>query len=125
VRIELANAAGELKPGMFADARIEVPSQNALTVPKGAVIDTGTRKVVYVETGANTFSPIDVRTGEASSDRVVVVEGLREGERVVAAANFFIDAQTQLSAGAAAQYSGALDVKTTPKAGTTPVGEKP
>ncbi len=114
VRIDLPNAAGDLKPGMFADARIEVPTANVLTVPKGAVIDTGTRKVVYVETAANTFSPRDVKTGEASVDRVAILAGLREGERVVAAANFFIDAQTQLSGGAAVQYSGALDVKTTP-----------
>ncbi|HEY4231645.1 MAG TPA: efflux RND transporter periplasmic adaptor subunit [Thermoanaerobaculia bacterium] len=125
VRAELPNEKGELKPGMFADARIEVPAALALTVPKAAVIDTGTRKVVYVETAPNTFSPRDVRTGEASADRVAILEGLREGERVVAAANFFIDAQTQLSAGAAAQYSGALDVKTTPEAKTTPNGEKP
>jgi membrane fusion protein, copper/silver efflux system len=114
VRIELPNAAGDLKPGMFADARIEVPRANVLTVPKGAVIDTGTRKVVYVETAANSFSPRDVKTGEASADRVAILDGLREGERVVTAANFFIDAQTQLSSGAAAQYSGALNVKTTP-----------
>jgi Cu(I)/Ag(I) efflux system membrane fusion protein len=114
VRIELPNPAGELKLGMFADARIEVPTANVLTVPKGAVIDTGTRKVVYVETAPNAFSPRDVKTGGASADRVAILEGLREGDRVVAAANFFIDAQTQLSGGAAAQYSGALDVKTTP-----------
>ena len=114
VRIDLPNPAGDLKPGMFADSSIEIPTANVLAVPKGAVIDTGTRKVVYVETAANTFSPRDVKTGEASADRVAVLEGLREGERVVAAANFFIDAQTQLSGGAAAQYSGALDVKTTP-----------
>jgi membrane fusion protein, copper/silver efflux system len=114
VRIELPNPAGELKLGMFADARIEVPTANVVTVPKGAVIDTGTRKVVYVETAPNAFSPRDVKTGGASADRVAILEGLREGDRVVAAANFFIDAQTQLSGGAAAQYSGALDVKTTP-----------
>jgi Cu(I)/Ag(I) efflux system membrane fusion protein len=124
VRAELPNAKGELKPGMFADARIEVPSTNALTVPKAAVIDTGTRRVVYVETVPNTFTPRDVRIGEASSDRIAILGGLREGERVVVAANFFIDAQTQLSSGAAAQYSGALDVKT-PEAKTTPAGGTP
>ena len=120
VRAELPNAKGELKPGMFADVRIEVPSTNALTIPEAAVIDTGTRRVVYVETVPNTFTPREVRIGEASSDRIAILGGLREGERVVAAANFFIDAQTQLSSGAAAQYSGALDVTTTPEAKTTP-----
>ncbi|HEY7575593.1 MAG TPA: efflux RND transporter periplasmic adaptor subunit [Thermoanaerobaculia bacterium] len=115
VRIELANPRGELKPGMFAQTRLEVPASAALTVPRGAVIDTGTRRVVYVETAPNVFTPRQVRTGEASADRVAILEGLREGEKVVAAASFFVDSQAQLSGGAGAQYSGALEVKATPR----------
>ena len=114
VRIVLPNPAGQLKPGMFADARLEIPSAAALTVPKSAVIDTGSRRVVYVETSPNTFSARDVKLGEASGDRVAVLDGLKEGERVVATSNFFVDSQAQLSGGASIQYSGALDVKTTP-----------
>jgi Cu(I)/Ag(I) efflux system membrane fusion protein len=115
VRIALPNPKGELKPGMFGDARLEIPAAPSLTVPKSAVIDTGARRVVYVETAPNSFSARDVKTGEASGDRVAVLEGLKEGDRVVAAANFFVDSQAQLSAGAAVQYSGALEVKTTPE----------
>jgi multidrug efflux pump subunit AcrA (membrane-fusion protein) len=114
VRVELANPRGELKPGMFAQTRLEVPASAALTVPRAAVIDTGTRRVVYVETAPNVFAPREVRTGEVSADRIAILEGLREGERVVAAASFFVDSQAQLSGGAAVQYSGALDVKATP-----------
>ena len=116
VRIALPNPKGDLKPGMFADARLEIPAAPALTVPRSAVIDTGARKVVYVETAPNTFFARDVQTGDASGDRVAVLEGLSEGERVVSAATFFVDSQAQLSAGASVQYSGALDVKTTPGA---------
>ena len=116
VRIALPNPKGELKPGMFGDARLEIPAAPALAVPKSAVIDTGTRRVVYVETAPNTFSARDVKTGEASGDKVAILEGVREGDRVVAAATFFIDSQAQLSGGASVQYSGALDVKTTPTA---------
>jgi Cu(I)/Ag(I) efflux system membrane fusion protein len=115
VRIALPNPNGELKPGMFADARLEIPAAPALTVPRSAVIDTGSRRVVYVETAPNAFSARDVTTGEASGDRVAVLDGLKEGDRVVVAANFFVDSQAQLSGGAAVQYSGALDVKTTPE----------
>ncbi len=114
VRIALPNPRGKLKPGMFGDAHLEIPAAPALAVPKSAVIDTGSRRVVYVETAPNTFSARDVKTGEASGDRVGILEGLREGDRVVAAANFFIDSQAQLSGGGSVQYSGALDVKTTP-----------
>jgi len=127
VRIELPNPGGALKPGMFADARLELPASQAVTVPKSAVIDTGNRKVVFVETATDTFSARDVRTGESSTDRVAVLEGLREGERVVAAGNFFIDSQAQLAGGGASvQYTGALDVRTTPSGPTpTPAGERP
>jgi Cu(I)/Ag(I) efflux system membrane fusion protein len=111
---------------MFADARLEQPAAEALTVPKSAVIDTGSRKVVFVETAPDTFSPRDVKTGEASEDRVAILDGLRDGERVVVAGNFFVDSQSQLSGGASVQYTGALDVKTTPPAAAaTPGEEKP
>jgi Cu(I)/Ag(I) efflux system membrane fusion protein len=114
VRIALANPGGRLKPGMFGDARLEIPAAPALVVPRGAVLDTGTRRVVWVEVRPNTFAARDVKTGAMSGDRVAVLEGLTEGERVVAAANFFIDSQSQLSGGVAVQYTGALDVGPTP-----------
>jgi Cu(I)/Ag(I) efflux system membrane fusion protein len=114
VRIDLANPRGDLKPGMFGDARLEIPEAASLVIPRSALIDTGQRRIVYVETAPNTFSPRPVETGAWSGDLVAVLEGLHEGERVVAAANFFIDSQSQLSGGASIQWSGALDVKTTP-----------
>ena len=115
VRIALPNPGGILKPGMFADARLEIPAAASLVIPKSALIDTGARRLVYVEVSPNTFAARDVKTGEASGDRVAVLEGLAEGDRVVAAAAFFVDSQAQLSGGAAVQYSGALDVKEKPK----------
>jgi len=126
VRIELPNPGKELKPGMFADAKLELPAGEALTVPRSAVIDTGSRKVVFVETGQDTFTPRDVTTGDASEDRIAVLRGLREGERVVSAGNFFVDSQAQLSGGASVQYTGALDVRATPAGpAPTPGGVKP
>jgi membrane fusion protein, copper/silver efflux system len=120
VRIALANPRGDLKPGMFADARLEVPAAASLIIPRSALIDTGARRIVYVEIAPNTFAARDVKTGTASGDRVAVLEGLKEGETVVAAANFFIDSQAQLAGGSSIQWSGALDVKQTPKPERTP-----
>jgi multidrug efflux pump subunit AcrA (membrane-fusion protein) len=120
VRIVLPNPKGALKPGMFADALIRVPEAPRLVVPRAALIDTGTRRVVYVETAANTFTARNVIPGSASGDRVEILEGLKEGERVVAEGNFFIDSQAQLSGGQSIQWSGALDVKTTPTAEPKP-----
>jgi membrane fusion protein, copper/silver efflux system len=114
VRIVLPNPRGELKPGMFADARLAVPLGQRLSVPRTAVIDTGTRQVVYVETAPATFTPRDVKLGAAAGDRRVLLDGLRVGEKVVAAANFFVDSQAQLAGGSSIQWSGALEVKATP-----------
>jgi Cu(I)/Ag(I) efflux system membrane fusion protein len=114
VRVVLPNPRGELKPGMYADARLTVPLGERLSVPRNAVIDTGTRQVVFVETAPGTFAPRDVKLGSAAGDRREVLEGLREGEKVVAAANFFLDSQAQLAGGSAIQWSGALEVKVTP-----------
>jgi Cu(I)/Ag(I) efflux system membrane fusion protein len=111
VRIALPNPGGSLKPGMYADARLESPSAAALVIPRSALIDTGVRRIVYVEIEPNVFRARDVVPGARSGDSVAVLSGLKEGERVVAAANFFVDSQAQLSSGSAIQWSGALDVK--------------
>ena len=120
VRIVLPNPKGALKPGMFADAVIRVPAAPRLVVPRTALIDTGTRRVVYVETATNTFTARNVTPGSAAGDRVEILDGLNEGERVVAQGNFFIDSQAQLAGGQSIQWSGALDVQTTPTAGPKP-----
>jgi Cu(I)/Ag(I) efflux system membrane fusion protein len=114
VRIVLPNPKGSLRPGTFANATIRLPAARRLVVPRSALIDTGTRRVVYVETSPNTFTARNVTPGSVAGDRVEIVEGLKEGERVVAQGNFFIDSQAQLAGGASVQWSGALDVKSTP-----------
>jgi multidrug efflux pump subunit AcrA (membrane-fusion protein) len=120
VRIVLPNPKGDLKPGMFADALIRVPAESRLVVPRNAVIDTGTRRVVYVESAPNTFTARNVTPGSAAGDKVEILEGLKEGERVVAQGNFFIDSQAQLAGGQSLQWSGALEVRMTPTAGPKP-----
>jgi multidrug efflux pump subunit AcrA (membrane-fusion protein) len=120
VRAVLPNSSGELKPGMFADARLSMPLGEPLSIPKSAAIDTGARQVVYVETSPGSFTPRPVKLGATAGDRREVLSGLREGEKVVAAANFFIDSQAQLASGSSIQWSGALDVKVSPTPGGRP-----
>jgi multidrug efflux pump subunit AcrA (membrane-fusion protein) len=119
VRIVLPNPKGALKPGMFGNAIIRLAAGQGFVVPRSALIDTGTRQIVYVETSPNTFMARNVTPGAAAGDPVQILDGLKEGERVVAQGNFFIDSQAQLSGGQSIQWSGALDVK------TTPAGPKP
>jgi Cu(I)/Ag(I) efflux system membrane fusion protein len=99
VRIELANPGGLLKPGMFA--RMELASGSAakvLAVPESAVIDSGKRAIVLVQVKPGRFEPRTVSLGRRSDNFVEVLQGLREGEKVVVSANFLIDAESNLKA---------------------------
>jgi Cu(I)/Ag(I) efflux system membrane fusion protein len=99
VRVELANPGLLLKPAMFAQVELPVSARGqVLTVPVSAVIDSGTRQIVLVQLAAGRFEPRSVLLGERSDDYVVVREGLKNGELVVTAANFLIDAESNLKA---------------------------
>ena len=97
VRIELPNPDGLLRPGLFGDVIItRNASSDVLTVPRSAVLDSGTRQIVLVQVGEGRFEPRKVVVGERSGDMIEVREGLRTGERVVVSANFLIDAESNL-----------------------------
>ena len=99
VRVELDNADGVLRPGLFGDVEFVADAGPAvLTVPRSAVLDSGTRQVVFVELAAGRFEPRAVAIGRRSGDRVEINDGLVEGESVVSAANFLIDAESNLGA---------------------------
>jgi Cu(I)/Ag(I) efflux system membrane fusion protein len=120
VRIELANPGILLKPGMFAQVGLSVGGKaRVVTVPLSAVIDSGTRRIVLVQTGPGRFVPREVRLGARSDDYVEVIDGVRDGEPVVVAANFLIDAESNLKAalgGFAAPAANAPAAGSAPKA---------
>ena len=99
VRVELPNPGLLLKPGMFAQVELAAPvRKNSVTVPVSAVIDSGTRRIVLVQMKEGRFEPREVKLGARSDDHVEVLEGVKDGERVVVAANFLIDAESNLKA---------------------------
>jgi RND family efflux transporter MFP subunit len=98
VRIELANPGGRIKPAMYAQVELPAAGVSVLAVPNSAVIDSGTRRVVLIDQGEGRFEPREVRLGAHGDEFVTVLEGLKEGERVVVAANFLIDAESNLKA---------------------------
>ncbi len=112
VRIELPNPGQRLKPGMFAQVEMAVAApRRVVTVPVSAVIDSGTRRMVLVQLKAGRFEPREVTLGTRSDDYVEVLSGVKDGESVVVAANFLIDAESNLKAvvsgfGQAAPESG-------------------
>jgi Cu(I)/Ag(I) efflux system membrane fusion protein len=111
VRIELPNPGRLLKPGMFANAELRVDLGRGLAIPRSAVLDTGVRQVVYVQTGPGRFAGREVRLGQSAGDLVEVVAGLAAGDVVVTSANFLIDSQSQLATGQSIQWGGASEVR--------------
>lgn len=101
VRVELPNASGQLLPGMFADVSIAHAMGRGLTVPASAIIRTGERDVAFRVVAADRFAPVEVKIGPLGfGNRFQVLEGLSAGDQVVTSANFLIDSESRLEAGA-------------------------
>jgi Cu(I)/Ag(I) efflux system membrane fusion protein len=99
VRIELANPDFALLPDMYVDAQIDTADPAAvLAVPEGSLLDTGSRQAVLVDRGEGRFEPREVRIGRRGGGYVEIRDGLKDGELVVTAANFLIDAESNLKA---------------------------
>jgi Cu(I)/Ag(I) efflux system membrane fusion protein len=98
VRLEFPNATGELKPEMFGEVVLNGSSRAGLRIPTDAVVDSGTRKVVFVAVGEGRFQPRQVELGDSDGNHFEVVSGLSQGEQVVTRANFLIDSESRLRA---------------------------
>jgi membrane fusion protein, copper/silver efflux system len=111
VRVELPNRDGRLKPGMFAQVRLETGGQQSvLQVASEAIIRTGTRNVVLVAGDNGRYTPTEVRLGPEASGRTVIVEGLDEGQKVVASGQFLIDSEANLAGVLARLQTGAASL---------------
>ena len=99
LRIELTNPDLVLIHDMYVDAEIDIGSPApVLTIPESAVMDTGRRQAVFVDKGDGRFEPREVKLGHRGDGYVEVREGVSDGEPVVVAANFLIDAESNLKA---------------------------
>jgi Cu(I)/Ag(I) efflux system membrane fusion protein len=89
-------------------------------VPCGAVIDHGSRKVVFVETGPGMFDAVEVAVGPRCGDYYPVLRGVAVDQRVAATGAFLLDAETWLNHGLAATYFGATRGGGTPAPAPSP-----
>ena len=85
---------------MYPTVEIAAPVDSVamLAVPDTAVLDTGTRQTVLIDRGAGRFEPRAVKLGARAGGYAAVLDGVREGEKVVTGANFLIDAESNLRA---------------------------
>ena len=142
VRFELENSERALRPGMFATVRISTPLESIEPyktlaaaqrpvvlaslgtpaaplgfpiIPERAVIDTGLKKIVYIQREPGLFEGVEVelgprvelQDGPRTVDYYPVLKGLKPGDQVAAAGSFLIDAETRLNPAAASSYFGA------------------
>ncbi len=106
-----------LHPIRTADGKLQCPEchcemrrlefEQILAVPLGSVIDTGEHKVVYVDRGRGTFEAVEVHIGLRAGEYYPILAGLKEGDRIVTAGAFLLDAETRLNPAAASAYFGA------------------
>lgn len=96
VRFTIANPDMEFKPQMFTRVEATIDAGKRLSIPEDAVIDTGSRQVVYVDKGGGSFEPREVILGVRADGFVEVKRGLRSGERVASSAAFMIDSEAKL-----------------------------
>ena len=103
VRLEFLNPELKLKPGMYGNVIVRTNAVTTLVVPKEAVLDTGLRQLVFMDRGEGRYEPISVKLGRRGQDLVEVMEGLKEGDRIVTSANFLLDAESKLASASSMQ----------------------
>ncbi|HZR79036.1 MAG TPA: efflux RND transporter periplasmic adaptor subunit [Chthoniobacterales bacterium] len=96
VRIDIPNPDFKLQPGMYANVELGMDMGEGLIVPASAVMPTGSREIAFVDKGGGTLEARIVELGEQIGDHYEVKSGLAEGERVIASANFLIDAESKV-----------------------------
>ncbi|HPC83423.1 MAG TPA: efflux RND transporter periplasmic adaptor subunit [Thermoanaerobaculaceae bacterium] len=97
LRIELPNPGMALRPGMFVDALIRAGEIEGVAVPDSAVLETGTRQLVFVQAGG-TLQPREVRLALRQGGTAILASGLAAGEQVAVRAAFLLDSESRLRA---------------------------
>lgn len=96
-RVRVPNPDDLLRPNMFVQLTMDAPlGEDLLTIPRPALIQRARSQHVLVADGDGYFRPVPVSIGREAGERVVVREGLEEGQQVVTSAQFLIDSETNL-----------------------------
>jgi Cu(I)/Ag(I) efflux system membrane fusion protein len=127
-RVEMPNPGMKLKPDMFVNAIIKVPLGSAIVVPVTAVMDSGKRQVVWVESAPGMFEPRDVQVGQRTDDKIQILSGVKSGDKVAVSGAYLIDSESQLKGGGGQDHSKHTGGGSKPEAGQTPApaaGQQP
>jgi RND family efflux transporter MFP subunit len=96
VRLEFANPGFELKPDMFAEVELKIDYGHQMVVPESAVLDSGNEQTVFIAHPEGYFEPRRIEIGSRLEGQIVVLSGLKPGEKIVTSGNFLIDSESRL-----------------------------
>jgi len=96
VRVDIPNADGKLRPGMYVNIELAMDMGEGLTIPVSAAMPTGSQTLVFVDKGEGKLEPRFIQLGRKYGEIYEVLKGVKEGERLVASANFLIDAESKV-----------------------------
>lgn len=116
VRVELPNPMvgegeglrREIPHRVYGEGRVFLDTPNVLAVARSAVLNSGGGPVAYVDLGGNAYEQRALKLGRFGDKQVEVLEGLREGEKVIVEGNLLVDAQAQLGREATAHTHAAM-----------------
>ncbi|WP_295384722.1 efflux RND transporter periplasmic adaptor subunit [uncultured Thiodictyon sp.] len=114
VRVTLENPEHRLRFRQTAQAVVAASTLDGLLVPRAAVLQHSGRPIVYVDAGGSGYRAREVRIGRVGDTDDEVLDGLKQGERVVTQAGLILDSQAQLA-------HAAVDVAAADPAQVTPV----
>jgi membrane fusion protein, copper/silver efflux system len=96
-RLDVPNPGFKLKPDMYVNAEIKIDGGKHLAVPEEAVLDSGMRKLVFLDKGNGHFEPKEVKLGAKLDGFYQVTSGLDEGEKIAASSAFLLDSESRLA----------------------------
>ena len=106
VRLEFPNPNYALKPDMYADVQLAIDYGKQVVVPSQAVLNSGTRQVVFIAKPGGYFEPREIKVGDEFNGQYAVLAGLKPGEKIVASGNFLIDSESRLGAAMQGMMAG-------------------
>jgi RND family efflux transporter MFP subunit len=98
VRFVFSNSGLALKPGMFVNVSMSVPLGRQLVIPASGALQAGTREIAFLDHGNGSLEPREIQIGPRLDGHVVVLKGLKAGDKIVSSANFLVDSEAQLQA---------------------------
>ncbi|MEX0806908.1 MAG: efflux RND transporter periplasmic adaptor subunit [Candidatus Binatia bacterium] len=96
-RLDVPNPGFKLKPDMYVNAEIKIDGGRHLAVPEEAVLNSGIRKMVFIDKGNGHFEPREVKLGAKMDGFYQIISGLDEGQKIVASSAFLLDSESRLA----------------------------